>query len=150
MFEVATGAAEKTINTTYSGPVDGLITEIEILAWEIMGLDPPGKLLSKRKGGAVAQSTGPKSKTRFGAITRSMILPGWGQFYSGRSLMGWAFLGSEAAVGALAYLSYSTYQTHYDSFDQSYLQYSQSPNPLEKQTFKAEAQSNHQSMVDAN
>jgi len=150
MFEVATGAAEKTINATYSGPVDGLITEIEILAWEIMGLDPPGKLLSKRKGGAVAQSTGPKSKTRFGAITRSMILPGWGQFYSGRSLMGWAFLGSEAAVGALAYLSYSTYQTHYDSFDQSYLQYSQSPNPLEKQTFKAEAQSNHQSMVDAN
>ncbi len=150
MFEVATGAAEKTINTTYSGPVDGLITEIEILAWEIMGLDPPGKLLSKRKGGDVAQSTGPKSKTRFGAITRSMILPGWGQFYSGRSLMGWAFLGSEAAVGALAYLSYSTYQTHYDSFDQSYLQYSQSPNPLEKQTFKAEAQSNHQSMVDAN
>ena len=150
MFEVATGAAEKTINATYSGPVDGLITEIEILAWEIMGLDPPGKLLSKRKGGDVAQSTGPKSKTRFGAITRSMILPGWGQFYSGRSLMGWAFLGSEAAVGALAYLSYSTYQTHYDSFDQSYLQYSQSPNPLEKQTFKAEAQSNHQSMVDAN
>ena len=46
MFEVATGV-EKTI-TTYSGPVDGLITEIEILAGNFK-LEPPGKLLSKRK-----------------------------------------------------------------------------------------------------
>ena len=51
MFEVATGAAEKTINTTYTGPVDGLITEIEILAWKILGLDPPSELMKKRKGG---------------------------------------------------------------------------------------------------
>ena len=64
--------------------------------------------------------------------------------------MGWAFLGAEVAVGALAYASYSNYQTHYDSFDQSYSQYNQSPDPLEKQNFKLDAQSNHQSMVDAN
>ena len=35
MFEVATGAAAKTKNATYNGPVDGLITEIEILAWGV-------------------------------------------------------------------------------------------------------------------
>ena len=150
MFEVATGAAEKTINATYSGPVDGLITEIEILAWEILSMNPPGKLLSKRKGENAAKLSSSKSKTRFGAIARSMVVPGWGQMYSDRSLMGWAFLGAEVAVGALAYASYSNYQTHYDSFDQSYLQYNQSPDPLEKQNFKLDAQSNHQSMVDAN
>ena len=38
MFEVATGAASKTKNATYTGAVDGLITEIEILAWEMMGV----------------------------------------------------------------------------------------------------------------
>ena len=150
MFEVATGAAEKTINATYSGPVDGLITEIEILAWEILSLKPPGKLLSKRKGENANLLALSKNKTRFGAIARSVILPGWGQMYSDRSLMGWAFLGAEVALGALAYASYSTYQTHYDSFDQSYSQYSLSSDPLEKQTFKLDAQSNHQSMVDAN
>tara|TARA_Y100001980_G_C14530670_1_gene306617 strand:- start:154 stop:1566 length:1413 start_codon:yes stop_codon:yes gene_type:complete len=150
MFEVATGAAEKTINATYSGPVDGLITEIEILAWEILSMKPPGKLLSKRKGENANQLALSKNKTRFGAIARSMILPGWGQMYSDRSLMGWAFLGAEVALGALAYASYSTYQTHYDGFEQSYSQYSFSSDPLEKQTFKLDAQSNHQSMVDAN
>lgn len=150
MFEVATGAAEKTINATYSGPVDGLITEIEILAWEILSMNPPGKLLSKRKGGNTPQLTSLKNKSRFGAIARSMVLPGWGQFYSDRGLMGWAFLGTEVAIGALAYLSYSTYQTHYDDFDQSYSQYSLSSDPLEKQIFKLDAQSNHQSMVEAN
>ena len=49
MFEVATGAAEKTINTTYSGQVDGLITEIEILAWEMMGLKPPNSPLKRER-----------------------------------------------------------------------------------------------------
>ena len=49
MFEVATGAAEKTINTTYAGQVDGLITEIEILAWEMMGLKPPGSFLESER-----------------------------------------------------------------------------------------------------
>ena len=99
MFEVATGAAEKTINATYSGPVDGLITEIEILAWEILSLKPPGKLLSKRKGENANLLALSKNKTRFGAVARSVILPGWGQMYSDRSLMGWAFLGAEVALG---------------------------------------------------
>jgi hypothetical protein len=78
MFNVGTGAAEKTINTTYEGRVDGLITEIEILAWEIMGLTPPQSLLVTRVGGAVTAS-GPVSKSRMGALIRSMVMPGWGQ-----------------------------------------------------------------------
>ena len=49
MFEVSTGAAAKTKNATYTGPVDGLITEIEILAWEMMDAKPPKALLAKRK-----------------------------------------------------------------------------------------------------
>ena len=48
MFSVATGAAESMKSITYSGKVDGLITEIEVLAWEILGLDAPRSLKKKR------------------------------------------------------------------------------------------------------
>ena len=60
MFSVATGAAESMKNITYSGKVDGLIVEIEILAWNILGLDPPRSLKKKRKKGAadVAEDKG--------------------------------------------------------------------------------------------
>lgn len=109
MFEVATGAAAKTINTTYSGKVDGLITEIEILAWELMDLKPPKSLTSKRQGVSQSVSTAVAEKNRFGAAVRSLILPGWGQLYSGNKLMGWSFLGGEAIIGALAFSSYSAY-----------------------------------------
>ena len=54
MFSVATGAAEKMQNVTYEGKVDGLITEIEILAWTILELDPPKALLKKQKRSAAA------------------------------------------------------------------------------------------------
>ena len=59
MFSVATGAAENMESVTYAGKVDGLITEIEILAWKIMELDPPKALLKKQKrGGGVAAAEG--------------------------------------------------------------------------------------------
>ena len=37
IFNVQTGTAERTKSVTYTGPVDGMITEIEILAWLMMG-----------------------------------------------------------------------------------------------------------------
>ena len=134
MFEVATGAAEKTINTTYSGQVDGLITEIEILAWEMMGLKPPGSLLRKRKGGVVA--VGSRQKSRLGAFVRSTVFPGWGQFYSDRSLYGWGFLGGELALLGLGYASYSSYKTAYDDVNSFYAQYQAASDPAQIRLFK--------------
>jgi hypothetical protein len=57
MFSVESGATLKTVSKTYKGEIDGLITEIEILAWEILGLIPPEHLLEKKKQleGPVAQ-----------------------------------------------------------------------------------------------
>ena len=49
MFSVETGATEKTVSKTYRGEVDGLITEIELTAWELVGLDPPESLLARQK-----------------------------------------------------------------------------------------------------
>jgi len=49
MFSVESGATIKTVSKSYKGEIDGLITEIEILAWEILGLTPPDHILAKKK-----------------------------------------------------------------------------------------------------
>ncbi|MFQ6678284.1 MAG: CsgG/HfaB family protein [Fidelibacterota bacterium] len=49
MFSVESGATIKTVSKSYKGEIDGLITEIEILAWEILGLTPPEHILAKKK-----------------------------------------------------------------------------------------------------
>ena len=147
MFEVATGAAEKTINTTYAGKVDGLIVEIEILAWEMMGLKAPNSLLRKRKGGSAQISSSLGQKSRLGALLRSTLIPGWGQFYSDRSLSGWSFLGGELALFGLGYMSYSSYQTAYDDVNSFYAQYQVASDPaqirlLKEKSMTAEDQMN--------
>ena len=48
MVSVTTGAAERAKTATYSGEISGLILEMEILAWEIVGLKAPQRLLLKR------------------------------------------------------------------------------------------------------
>ena len=61
MFSVATGAAENMQSVTYEGKVEGMIVEIEILAWTILGLDPPKDLIKKRRryaGDGVADQGG--------------------------------------------------------------------------------------------
>ena len=131
MFEVATGAAAKTINTTYEGKVDGLITEIEILAWEMMGIKPPKSLANKRRGGNPSVSTVVAEKNRFGAAIRSLILPGWGQLYSGKKLIGWSFLGGEAIIGALAFSSYSAYSKANSDLVSFNEQYKNASDPLQ-------------------
>ena len=46
MFTVESGQTEKTVSKTYKGEVDGLLTEIQIVAWELVGLQPPADLLA--------------------------------------------------------------------------------------------------------
>jgi len=41
MFSVETGATIRTVSKTYKGAVDNLLTVIEVVAWEIVGLQPP-------------------------------------------------------------------------------------------------------------
>ena len=142
-FFVATGVAERTKSKTYSGPVDGLITEIELLAWDLMELDPPDRLTNKQLGIPQIGVQAPRQKTRFGALIRSTMIPGWGQFYSNRSLMGWTMLGSEIAIGALAFTQYSAYQTANDDFIDFQAQYRASINPTEITDLKQQAQSSY-------
>ena len=46
MFTVESGETEKTVSKTYKGEVDGLLPQIQIVAWELVGLMPPADLLA--------------------------------------------------------------------------------------------------------
>ena len=119
MFSVSTGAAESMKSITYSGAVEGLIIEIEILAWDILGLDPPRALKKKRNQGIPDYSAAAvKAKSKTGALMRSMVLPGFGQLYSGRKISGFSFLLLEAGMIGMAAKSnsdYASFQTEYDT-----------------------------------
>ncbi|MCH7764904.1 MAG: hypothetical protein IIB95_14405 [Candidatus Marinimicrobia bacterium] len=84
MFSVATGVAENMQNVTYQGKVDGLIVEIETLAWTILGLDSPKELEKKRKQFAGGVSSAEKK---------------------GGNWLLWAVLGVAAAGGGVYLMS---------------------------------------------
>ena len=50
MFSVETGETVRTKSATFEGDISGLLTEMQILAWEITGLEAPGNLKLKRAG----------------------------------------------------------------------------------------------------
>ncbi len=50
MFSVETGATSKAVSGEYQGGIEGLITEIEVKAWEIMGQEIPADLLARQSG----------------------------------------------------------------------------------------------------
>ena len=52
----------KTYNIRYKGEVDGFITELQILAWEIMGKKPPETLSVKRKPSSESFLDNPTNK----------------------------------------------------------------------------------------
>jgi len=87
MFSVESGATIKTVSKSYKGEIDGLITEIEILAWEILGLQPPENILAKQKNSEtpVVAQAGPAKK-------------------GGKGWLLWASIGLVAAGGGAYFL----------------------------------------------
>ena len=108
MFSVATGAAENMQSISYQGKVDGLITEIEIIGWTILGLNIPKNLIQKRRMGTSAYLAQQKEKTKVGAALRSVI-PGLGQLYNNDKMFGYSFMGVDVLLWALTMNSQSTF-----------------------------------------
>ena len=150
MFSVQTGENIRTKSVSYGGAVDGLITEIEILAYEISGLKAPDGLIAKRKSGVVAVSAvAVKQKTRIGAMMRSMFIPGAGQFYSERKLWGYTWLLSEIAIGGGIYVFGTEYLTAYDEYNNAIDLYNGAENVEDIEMYKDEAQMHHETMDNA-
>ena len=47
LFSVETSETIRAVNKTYKGAVDELITQVELVAWDIAGLEPPQALKEK-------------------------------------------------------------------------------------------------------
>ena len=138
MFSVATGVAESMKSITYAGAVEGLIVEIEILAWDILSLDLPRALKRKRKQGVPDYSAvGVKSKSKAGALMRSMVLPGFGQLYSGRNLSAYSFMGVELALIGMAAKSNSDYASFQTEYDTQLANYNAATVPTDIASYKA-------------
>ena len=104
---------EKTVS--YIGSTDGFINEIEIMAWELMGLNPPEIKVEKQKN--IAQVLIVNNNNQYERVIRSALAPGFGQRYAGDKLWGWVWLGSEVVIGTLAYLEFSDYKTSLNNYN---------------------------------
>ena len=67
MFSVESGETEKSVSKTYKGEVDGLLPQIQVVAWELVGLQPPADLLARVGGEVVAAPAAPKKPMSKGA-----------------------------------------------------------------------------------
>ena len=120
LFSVQSGETSRAESATYQGDVDGLIIEMEIIAYKVMGLEPPADLLAKQGTSGAAQPSGPRPKTRGGAMVRNVV-PGLGQLYFGKKVMGGVWLGAEVAALTLFAMAHSNYdaaiadQAHYQA-----------------------------------
>ena len=83
-----------------------------------MNLEPPKDLLDKQKRGAAAYAPGEKPKTKVGALMRSLVIPGFGQIYSGKKGSGFTILLLEAGLIGMAAKSnndYLAFQTEWNT-----------------------------------
>ena len=62
MFAVETGAIVKSVNRTYRGEIDGLIMEIEKIAWDLVDISPPPDRFPDERLPVTAASEEPKKK----------------------------------------------------------------------------------------
>ena len=127
MFSVETGATERSSNVTHEGDIEGLLVEMRILAWEILGLQISNELQEKRRLGTQAflqQQAGQAPKTQVGALVRGIAFPGLGHLYSNERKWAYLWMGAEAVMGALIYSTYSARQsatTDWNNYQQLYL-----------------------------
>ncbi len=75
LFSVSTGGTIRSVSKTYKGEVDGLLTIIEIVAWELVGLTPPADKLAKVAAADPTQAAEVKKERKpMGRMTKLTLL----------------------------------------------------------------------------
>ena len=75
LFSVSTGGTIRSVSKTYKGEVDGLLTIIEIVAWEVVGLTPPADKLAKVAAADPSQAGEVKKERKpMGRMTKLTLL----------------------------------------------------------------------------
>ena len=92
--------------------INALGAESNIASWALIGEDPPYELMQPRRDLFPKHPRDIKEdKTPFGALWRSTVAPGWGQFYSNKRLPGYAFPSIEAVLFGVLFFNFSQYSS---------------------------------------
>ena len=80
LFSVSTGGTIRSVSKTYKGEVDGLLTIIEIVAWELVGMQAPADKLAKLASADPSQAAAVKKERKpMGRMTKfTLLLSGLG------------------------------------------------------------------------
>jgi hypothetical protein len=125
--------------------------ESQIAMWELLGKNTPGFLKQERinalpKNGELIV----EAKTPLGAMWRSAVLPGWGQFYSEKRNTGIAFPSLEGLLASLLLYNVSKYNTSVENMNKFSSLYHSSTNEEDIINYRNESKMYWKQHIDAN
>ena len=84
-----------------------------------------------------------------GAMTRSLLFPGLGQFYANQRMWGYGWIAAEVVAGGLIVMNYSNYKTAYDDYNDYHASYANATDPVLIAHYKAQSQNSHENLESA-
>lgn len=91
----------------------------------------------------------PPAKTKMGAMTRSLLFPGLGQFYANQRMWGYGWIAAEVVAGGLIVMNYSNYKTAYDDYNDYHTSYANATDPVLIAYYKTQSQNSHENIESA-
>ena len=91
----------------------------------------------------------PPAKTKMGAMTRSLLFPGLGQFYANQRMWGYGWIAAEVVAGGLIVMNYSNYKTAYDDYNDYHTSYANATDPVLIAHYKTQSQNSHDEIESA-
>ena len=139
ILSIRSGGTISTIEINILDVVNALAAESNIASWAIIGADPPFELMKNRRNLFPKHPSDIKEeKTPFGALWRSTVAPGWGQFYSNKRLMGYAFPSIEGILFGLLLFNFSQYALAVDNLNKTAKLYDEETDPDEVMRLRSE------------
>jgi len=89
------------------------------------------------------------AKTKMGAMTRSLLFPGLGQFYANQRMWGYGWIAAEVVAGGLIVMNYSNYKTAYDDYNDYHTSYANATDPVLIAHYKTQSQNSHDEIESA-
>jgi len=89
------------------------------------------------------------AKTKMGAMTRSLLFPGLGQFYANQRMWGYGWIAAEVVAGGLIVMNYSNYKTAYDDYNDYHTSYANATDPVLIAHYKTQSQNSHENLESA-
>ena len=132
IISTRSGGTISTIQINILDVINVLEAESNIASWALIGEDPPYELMQPRRDLFPKHPKDIKEdKTPFGALWRSTVAPGWGQFYSNKRLPGFAFPSVEAVLFGILFFNFTQYSSAVKSLQESSKLYDKETDPDE-------------------